>query len=105
MLKNDRYVLDENEQPVECPVLEDWLRWIEHRDTQVEKTQINDDVFVSTIFLTINHRHAGDGPPIVFETMVFGGKLDGVQKRYCTVEDARKGHWDTVELAKYQEAK
>ena len=28
-------------------------------------------VFVSTVFLGINHQHYGDGPPLVFETMLF----------------------------------
>lgn len=30
--------------------------------------------------------------PIIFETMIFGGPLDGYQWRYTTEDDAFKGH-------------
>lgn len=34
----------------------------------------------------------GDGPPLVFETMVFDGPLDGEQERYSTWNEAEEGH-------------
>lgn len=46
---------------------------------------------ISTVFLQVNHAF-GDGPPILFETMVFGGPLDGLQDRYATVQEAWQGH-------------
>ena len=48
-------------------------------------------VRVSTVFLGLNHAF-GDGPPLWFETMVFGGELDQEQERYSTIEQARLGH-------------
>jgi len=42
--------------------------------------------------LGIDHRFSGEGEPVVFETMVFGGKLDQECERYCTWEEAEKGH-------------
>jgi hypothetical protein len=46
---------------------------------------------VSTVHLVINHQW-GDGPPLIFETMVFGGKHDQECVRYSTEEAARVGH-------------
>ena len=58
---------------------------------RVERTEVGDDVVVSTVWLGVDHRW-GDGPPLIFETMVFGGEHDEVQERYSTEEDARAGH-------------
>jgi hypothetical protein len=51
-------------------------------------------VQVSTVWLGINHNFAGEGEPIIFETMIFGGPeaLDQSQWRYSTEEEARAGH-------------
>lgn len=47
---------------------------------------------VSTVFLGIDHG-LGAGPPVLFETMVFGdGSLDEHQERYCTAAEALAGH-------------
>lgn len=57
--------------------------------------QTNIDVArVSTIWLGIDHRFMQSGPPILFETMIFGYEfeLDGYQHRYTTEEEARTGH-------------
>lgn len=50
------------------------------------------DVWVSTIWLGIDHRFGSAGPPLVFETMVFGGPLDGEQWRWSTPDEARAAH-------------
>ena len=36
--------------------------------------------------------HAWSGPPLLFETMVFGGELDEFQERYTSKPDALAGH-------------
>src|SRR5215467_9051102 len=48
-------------------------------------------VTVSTVWLGLDHRF-GEGPPIIFETMVFGGPDDQRQERYCTEAEALLGH-------------
>ncbi len=52
---------------------------------------------VSTVFLGLDHQY-GDGPPLVFETMVFEGEGFGdlYCERYATWEDAEAGHNHTV---------
>lgn len=48
-------------------------------------------VTVSTVFLGINHAY-NDGPPLIFETMVFGGKYSDYTYRYASEAEALEGH-------------
>lgn len=68
-----------------------WARWFEENDRTVAKTHIG-DIFISTVFIGINHRFIGNGPPLLFETMVFGGTYDGEIERYATWDEAQAGH-------------
>ena len=53
---------------------------------------------VSTVFLGIDHNFYGDGPPLLFETMVFHDNLvDLFCDRYSTAAAARIGHASVVE--------
>jgi hypothetical protein len=61
-----------------------------HHDYRIAKDAIG-DVEVSTVFLGID-RSFGSGPPLLFETMVFGGELDDEQERYSTEAEALAGH-------------
>ena len=76
-----------------------WARWFETAGESriVAKTQLPNDVRVSTVFLGLDHRFSLVGPPILFETMVFGGKFDGDMERYATWAAAEKGHKRMVE--------
>jgi hypothetical protein len=51
------------------------------------------DVTVSTVWLGLDHG-MGDGPPLIFETMLFRQTDDGVEDcwRYSTETEARAGH-------------
>lgn len=60
---------------------------------------------VSTVWLGNDYNFSGEGPPVIFETMVFaldpdsdtlGFDLDC--RRYCTEEEARVGHEETLLL-------
>lgn len=55
------------------------------------------DAWVSTVWLGIDHGFIRGGPPVIFETMVFGGEHDQDQWRYCTEEAAIAGHRRVVE--------
>lgn len=85
------YIL-ENGEPKPVSDLQEWSRWFE---ANANARHIGDDVIgaarVSTVFLGLNHAHFG-GPPLIFETMVFGGPLDGEQERYSTTQQAIDGH-------------
>ena len=54
---------------------------------------------ISTVWLGLDHSFF-DGPPLIFETMVFGGKHDMFQKRYCTEEQAKEGHARVVAMCR-----
>jgi hypothetical protein len=58
----------------------------------VKQDRVTEDISVSTVFLGLNHRLSGDGPPLLFETMVFGGARDGHMYRYSSWDDAEAGH-------------
>ena len=48
---------------------------------------------VSTVFLDIDHNVYDDGPPILYETMLFGdGPDDNWCQRYVTRTEAAAGH-------------
>ena len=56
---------------------------------------------ISTVFLSMDHGLAGrigDGTPVLFETMVFGGEHDGYQERYHTYDEAEEGHKRICEM-------
>lgn len=56
---------------------------------------------VSTVWLGLDHRFTGEGPPIIFETMIFGpGPLDETTRRYATEQQALEGHQQMVDIAR-----
>lgn len=79
-------------KPVLVEDLMEWAAWFETAQRHVAHDQIAPRIRVSTIFLGLDHNFVGAGLPILFETMVFGGLLDGLQERYHTWEEAEKGH-------------
>jgi hypothetical protein len=83
----------EGGQPVECTDLLDWGRWFETADRTVARTAVN-GAEVSTVFLGMNHNFgfSNDDKPVLWETLVFGGDLDGEMERYCTLDEAKAGH-------------
>jgi len=70
----------------------------------VEQTEIGEEVEVSTVWLGIDHGFVDD-VPLIFETMVFGGKHDQFQQRYPTEDLALFGHQEVVERVSKDEAK
>ena len=85
------YILD-GKEPIEEPDILTWARRFGTADKIVEQTALGRGVRVSTVFLGLDHRFVGGGPPLLFETMVFGGKHDGAQWRYSTWDEAIAGH-------------
>lgn len=90
------YILD-GKNVVECDDILKWGAWFEKSNRRVAKTE-DGDISVSTVFLGIDHSF-GDGPPMLFETMIFGGEHDEDQWRYSTWEEAEKGHSEACDLA------
>jgi hypothetical protein len=91
-VKNIHYVLDADNKVVEADLLE-WAKFFENTPRRIVAVdQVREGVTVSTVFLGIDHRFVGEGPPIVFETMVFRDGDGDEQMRYATWEEAERGH-------------
>jgi hypothetical protein len=94
-MSTDRYILGADGEPVPCSDLRTWARWYETADRHVAETHFG-DVRVSTVFLGLDHSFAeiiGEPrPPVLWESMVFGGPLDQEQRRYTSRADADAGH-------------
>ena len=87
------YILDEHGEPVPCEDLETlgaW--WANNPNRHVARDELPGDVLVSTVFLALNYEWREGAPPVLWETMVFGGPLDGEQERYVSRADAVAGH-------------
>jgi hypothetical protein len=91
----DRYILVDGE-PKPCEDIKEWAEWFETAGFArvVKQTEIG-DVEVSTVFLGLDHSF-GQGAPILYETLVFGGRLDDEQVRYATRKEAEAGHEEMV---------
>jgi hypothetical protein len=91
----DYYVLDDDGNPVPVADAITWGVWYEHADRVVKQDYvegISPPVGVSTVFLGLDHNFTGTGPPVLWETMVFGTSLDGRMRRYTSRDAAIMGH-------------
>lgn len=131
-IQKDWWILDEQNNPKAVNV-RTWSEWYEAaaKKGQVEGGGYNPNadprrvastetatLWVSTVFLGVNHNFLGKGPPILFETMVFSletyarefeGKIrfspdDFETRRYSTWDDADTGHKATVRRIQKAEA-
>jgi hypothetical protein len=90
------YILD-GHTPVPTYELMVWANWYQTAERHVGNTRIG-RIRISTVFLSIDHGFDSNQPPVLFETMVFGGGvLNEAMLRYCTWEEAEAGHKDMVE--------
>jgi hypothetical protein len=87
-----KYILDGHDVvPVD---LMTWARWFEEigRGRVVAQSELPGGVWVSTVFIGIDHQW-GDGPPLIFESMAFDGNGDEIETdRYSTWDAAEAGH-------------
>ena len=90
--QNRYFILDENNNIKTTNDLMEWARFLE-TDKRILKHTRKYGILVSTVFLGLDHSwEMGPHQPILFETMVFGGKFNDYQERYCTYNDALAGH-------------
>lgn len=94
------WILDADGEPMPTDV-RTWARWFDTADRTVaqdcDEAPGAPAVRVSTVFLGLDHQF-GDGPPVLWETLVFGGPLDGEQQRYTSRAAAIAGHQQICRL-------
>jgi len=97
---------EDGHTPIPCYSLHEWGQWMEERDHRSLWWTGNATKWVSTVFMGLDHRHWGGGPPILFETMAFQheGRMSNLfgeerpapetlcQVRYSSWDDAEIGH-------------
>jgi hypothetical protein len=95
-----RYFILDGQRPIETDCMS-WARWFEkNQETRiVAKSSKEDGTNVSTVFVGIDMGYDDNGPPIVFETMIFGGEHDQWQDRCSTWEGAEEMHKVACQLA------
>ena len=96
------YILDDNNKPVEAEDIKKYVDWEEaNPEKRIVKQEHIGDVYVSTVFLGLNH--AWNSPiPMLWETMIFGGEHDQYMDRYTSYEDAVEGHQTALNLVNNQ---
>lgn len=93
-MNDGTYILD-GKTPVLEPDLHKWGEWYETAN-RVVRQAILGDVRLSTVFLGLDYQWM-DGPPLLFETMIFGGPRDQETHRYSTWDEAEAGHKKLLE--------
>ena len=96
-MSSDYYILDDQGNPVREPDLLKWGRWFEQTKKRIVKQEQIGDVWISTVFLGLDHSFHPDGPPILWETMTFRGD----RKKKKTVK--LMGHELTTSAAESEE--
>lgn len=93
------YYILKNKKAVPCSDVATWGKWLATADRKVDRTIIGDSD-ISTVFLGFDHSFVKQELPILFETLVFGGKLDGEMNRYATWDEAVSGHKAMIKKVK-----
>ena len=104
--RTGKYILNAAGEPEACPDLLTWVMWMETSREQRVLARDRDegpgapDISVSTVFLGLDQNHSEEGPPILWESRVFGGPLDTETWRYTSREEALVGHQELCQRVK-----
>jgi hypothetical protein len=108
------YTLNEAGEPVGTDDVLAWAQWYRTHDRVLTRDKVGNEpgraspggagaggvsppsqAVVSTVFLAVDHGFAwppGSAPPLLYETMIFGGDYDQHQERYASRPEALAGH-------------
>lgn len=95
------WILDDNDEVIEADS-DAWSRWRWSANgrgrRRIARDEIN-DVLVSTVFIGLDFS-LGEGAPMVFETMIFGGPYNERTEWSATKADALAVHAKAVALVR-----
>lgn len=97
-MNGDRYILQDR-TPLPCNDLFRWGDWYAKADRQVADIMIS-GVRIRTMFIGINQQRLVDRPPLLFETMVYGGRFDLHRESCSTWVEAELQHQQVVDLVR-----
>jgi len=72
--------------------LMEWARWFNNIDNRCVAYDEVGDSIISTVCTGFDYSFSPEGPPLVFETMISGGILNGEIECYSTWDQAVEGH-------------
>ena len=97
------YILNGHE-PVKEESVVTWAMLFQDTDKRrvalSEVDSVDGIIVVSTVFLASDHNFGGEGPPILFETLVSGGEREEIH-RCSTWKQAEQQHKDIVKEIKF----
>jgi hypothetical protein len=100
------YILDESKNPVPAKDILQANRLLADPDARrvaLDEIYVEDygiTVVISTVFLVFDHSYSPKQQPVLFESMTFNDGQSESLNRYCTWEEAEKGHKEMVQLVK-----
>ena len=93
----DNYIL-RGKEAIPCEDIVEWAQKYEKMNRRVALDYVG-DIKISTVFLGLDHAFDG-GPPMLFETMVFGGDFDQDGARCSTWGEAEEQHAEWLKKVK-----
>jgi len=92
------YRLDrQNKVALPCLTPEGGMQQFDPRlDRVVKQETLPGGIFVSTVFIVMDHAFLDDEEPQIFETLVFNNYESGEPRRYSTWAEAEQGHDEIV---------
>lgn len=93
--RSRHYILNDN---VVVPAeLQAWANWIAHNRVSVALDSIG-SAFITTVFTGLDRGYGITPQPLIFESMVLGGKYNRLVQRYSTWDQATRGHDELVTM-------
>jgi len=88
--------------------MDEWINLREDQENRFIDRDVINGFLISTVWIGLDHQF-GDGPPLVFETMVFDQREkenweDIFCKRASTEEQAREAHQEAVHFVQTLES-
>lgn len=103
------YMLDDDKNVIPAPMdadgklpTKEYFDWLESQEGKIIKQETVNGHWISTVFLGIDHGFGREGPPVVFETMIFPNAENMHEKdcwRYATHQEALEGHKNACKVA------
>lgn len=95
------FILDHRGFPTEVQSLKEVVEWRKQHSPFIQQTFFAEGTLVSTAFLNVNQRMGQQGPPIVFETIIFSDnfpEIHGQRRSACSLMEALEHHETIIKM-------